>query len=184
MKKKIMFTIAVCILVVGIVSVGLFRERKKETLNHTILESEYENQKVTVAINTDSLVLPEYRKVIDEETGETVIAEVQENIPVQPKPTAPPEKPRAEGDYTNPNAQPIYTDEQIVVTQPPQKEPPLKEQDFFQKQDVSKKQNGASEAPNGQVYIEGFGYVSESGNAQTQTVISEGDINKQVGNMD
>ena len=145
MKKKIMFTMAVCILAVGIVSVGLFRERKKEALNHTILEPEWEKQKVTVAINTDSMMLPEYRKVIDEETGETIIAEVQENIPVQPKPTAPPEKPIAEGDYTNPNTQPIYTDEQIIITQPPQKESPLKEQDSFQKQNVSKEQGGASE---------------------------------------
>ena len=34
------------------------------------------------------------------------------------------------------------------------------------------------------VYVEGFGYVEDSGPAQSKTVHSDGDINKMVGTMD
>lgn len=36
----------------------------------------------------------------------------------------------------------------------------------------------------GLVYVEGFGYVKDSGPAQGKTVHSDGDINKMVGTMD
>ena len=133
---------------------------------------------VKVQINTQREDIPVYEEITDEETGETVMAEVQENVPAQPKPTVPPEKPKAEGDYTNPAAPPVYTEEQTVVTQP------LPNQDHSQEHSSSKVQDSTSEPQKDQVYIEGFGYVSESGNAQTQTIISDGDMNKQVGSMD
>ena len=126
---------------------------------------------VQVPINETQEDAPVYEIIEDAETGEDVPAQVQENVPPQPKPTAPPEKPESDGDYTNPDTPPAYTEDQIVVTAAPKE------------QEAPKEQN-TDQAPSGYVYVEGFGYVPEAGEAQTQPGYSEGDINKQVGSMD
>jgi len=123
--------------------------------------------KVTVEINTERAELPKYKEVVDEDTGEKVMAQVQVNEPIEQKSTKPPEKPVAKGDYTNPEAPPTYTEEQTKVE--PKKEPV---------------KSSTSSNTAGKVYIEGFGYVEKAGTTKVQTGVSDGDINKMVGSMD
>ena len=44
--------------------------------------------------------------------------------------------------------------------------------------------NKKEDGHDGLAYVEGFGYVKDSGSAQGKTVHSDGDINKMVGTMD
>lgn len=125
-----------------------------------------EEQEVLIKINENIEVPVVYETIVDE-SGNEVTAEVQENAPLEPKPTAPKEKPKAAGSYTNPDAPPTYTKEQTVKDEKP-------------KQQVNQKPSG-----NGSnVYIDGFGYVEQGSNTQTKTGQSTGDINKIVGKMD
>ena len=44
--------------------------------------------------------------------------------------------------------------------------------------------NPDANPPQSKVYVEGFGYVEDSGPVQGKTVHSDGDINKMVGTME
>ena len=54
-------------------------------------------QPVTVQINTDTQQPAVYEKIIDEDTGDEVVAEVQRNESIKDKPAKPPEKPKSDG---------------------------------------------------------------------------------------
>ena len=82
----------------------------------------------------------------------------------------PPEKPKANGCYTNPEAPPTYTEEQTVITEEA-------------KQPISQSTNQTGEN-DGKAYVEGFGYVDVGGSTKSVTGTSDGDINKMVGVMD
>ena len=126
------------------------------------------NSNVIVDINTEREDIPEYREITDEETGETVIAEVQKNDPPETKPTTPPEKPKSEDSYTNPEKPPEYKKEQTVV----------------EKKVETNSETNKNQTEKGKVYVDGFGYVDKAGETKTQTGVSDGDINKMVGSMD
>lgn len=79
---------------------------------------------------------------------------------VTPKETP---KPKKETPVTNPTQKPEYAPEETVKT--PKQEP------------------AAGESKDGKVYVPGFGWQKESGGAGT-VIDGEGDINKQVGEMD
>ena len=113
--------------------------------------------------------IPEYREITDEDTGETVIAEVQKNEPPETKPTTPPEKPKSEDSYTNPEKPPEYKKEQTVIEK---------------KVETNSETNKKQTSEKGKVYVDGFGYVDKAGETKTQTGVSDGDINKMVGSMD
>lgn len=128
-------------------------------------EKEKSNAEVIIDINTEAEDVPEYKEIVDEETGETVTAEVQINEHIENKSTTPPEKPKSEESYTNSEKPPTYTKEQTVVEK---------------KTQTNTNQSSAS----GKVYVDGFGYVEKAGETKTQTGVSDGDINKMVGSMD
>lgn len=138
--------------------------------------TEVSDSAITESIPTDVKVdirktqedIPEYREITDEETGETVIAEVQKNDPPETKPTTPPEKPKSEDSYTNPEKPPEYKKEQTAI-----------EKKVETNSETNKKQT-----EKGKVYVDGFGYVDKAGETKTQTGVSDGDINKMVGSMD
>lgn len=138
---------------------------KKVAKQEETLAEEQEKKDVKVEINKDITPVKEYTEIIDEETGETQIAEVQENVPPEPKPQPPKEAPKASGDYKNPSSPPTYTKEQTVSEKKPEEKPV-----------EAKKQ--------GQAYVEGFGYVDVGAPTKTTIGVSDGDINKQVGIMD
>lgn len=177
MNRKWIWITATALIALTVLTVLLFKFKPAEEFKTEATPEPTAMNEVKVPIN-GAEETPVYENVTDAETGETVPAQVQENVPPQTKPTAPPEKPKANDDYTNPDAPPAYNREQTIATQPPKKISPP------QTQSSTSGKNGVSKAPEGQVYIEGFGYVTEGGNAQTQPGISDGDINKQVGNMD
>lgn len=166
-KTKIASIAVVGVLGIGITGILLNNTKAPESVDLTALENGIESPEVTVNINSETPELPEYREITDEETGETVIAEVQVNEPIGQKSTTPPPKPKANGNYTNPEQPPAYAKEQTIV----EEQPPTEKK---------AKQPGKS----GQVYIDGFGYVEKAGQTKTQTGVSDGDINKMVGSMD
>ena len=168
MRKSIKVTVIA--LTAAILTGGtLYMCRPKEN-------TEVPDNAITESIPTDVKVdirktqedIPEYREITDEETGETVIAEVQKNEPPETKPTIPPEKPKSEDSYTNPEKPPEYKKEQTVI-----------EKKVETNSETNKKQ-----AEKGKVYVDGFGYVDKAGETKTQTGVSDGDINKMVGSMD
>ena len=166
-KTKIAFIAVVAVLGIGITGILLSNTKAPESVDSTALESGTESPEVIVNINSEIQELPEYKEITDEETGETVIAEVQVNEPIGQKSTTPPPKPKADGSDTNPEQPPAYTKEQTVIEEKPQ---------------AAKKTNQSVKS--GQVYIDGFGYVDKAGQTKTQTGGSDGDINKMVGSMD
>lgn len=90
---------------------------------------------------------------------------VQTNVPEPVKPT-PPEKPKPQGDTTNPAKPPEYKPEDTTVSKP--SEPKAGEKN-----------------EKGQIWFPGFGWVDDKGGgSQGEKVGSDGDINKQVGSMD
>ena len=169
MRKSIKVTVIA--LTAAILTGGtLYMCRPKEN-------TEVPDNAITESIPTDVKVdirktqedIPEYREITDEETGETVIAEVQKNDPPETKPTTPPEKPKSEDSYTNPEKPPEYKKEQTVVEK---------------KVETNSETNKKQTSEKGKVYVDGFGYVDKAGETKTQTGVSDGDINKMVGTMD
>lgn len=169
MRKSIKVTVIA--LTAAILTGGtLYMCRPKEN-------TEVPDNAITESIPTDVKVdirktqedIPEYREITDEETGETVIAELQKNEPPETKPTIPPEKPKSEDSYTNPEKPPEYKKEQTVVEK---------------KVETNSETNKKQTSEKGKVYVDGFGYVDKAGETKTQTGVSDGDINKMVGTMD
>lgn len=170
-KTKIALTVIIGILIAGITGVLIYRGNPPDVSSPTITEKQPESKtpEVVIDINTERADVPEYKEIVDEETGKTVIAEVQVNEPIEQKSTTPPEKPKAEGSYTNPEQPPTYKEEQTVIEEKPK---------------TNTSSNQSQSAESGKVYIEGFGYVEKAGETKTQTGVSDGDINKMVGSMD
>ena len=169
-KTKIALITVVTLAVLTAVGVMIYQGNPPDMSKLVAIENKEEATKpeVMIDIRTEREKASEYKEIVDEETGEKVIAEVQINEPIEKKPTTPPEKPKAEGSYTNPEQPPEYTKEQTVIEEKP-------------------KQNSTSAQSSGgagKVYIEGFGYVEKAGETKTQTGVSDGDINKMVGSMD
>ena len=169
MRKSIKITV-IALTAVILTGGTLYMCRPKEN-------TEVPDNAITESIPTDVKVdirktqedIPEYREITDEETGETVIAEVQKNEPPETKPTIPPEKPKSEDSYTNPEKPPEYKKEQTVVEK---------------KVETNSETNKKQTSEKGKVYVDGFGYVDKAGETKTQTGVSDGDINKMVGTMD
>ena len=174
MKKKTKITLITIAVIVAATAIGvmIYQENPPDmsTLVVTENKEETENPEVMIDIRTEREKAPEYKEIVDEETGDKVMAEVQINEPIEQKPTTPPEKPKSEGSYTNPEQPPTYTKEQTVIEEKP-------------KTNVTPNSN-KNQASTGKVYIEGFGYVEKAGQTRTQTGVSDGDINKMVGSMD
>ncbi len=166
-KRTAIITTVVAVTLVCASGVWYFTRPTDTTQIATESGKESEEQEVVVKINENIEVPKVYTTIVDE-SGEEVVAEVQENAPPEKKPEAPKEKPQATGSYTNPDAPPTYTKEQTVKEEKPKQ------------QQVSQNTSGGGS----KVYIEGFGYVTQGGSTQTKTGQSTGDINKMVGSMD
>ena len=171
-KAKIALITVAALAVLTAVGIMTYQGNPPDMSKLVTIENEEETTKpeVVVDIRTEREKAPEYKEIVDEETGDKVIAEVQINEPIEKKPTTPPEKPKAEGSYTNPEQPPEYKKEQSVIEEKP-------------KTNVTPNSN-KNQASGGKVYIDGFGYVDKAGTTQTQTGVSNGDINKMVGSMD
>ena len=174
MKKKTKIALITTVAVVALAAIGvmMYQGNPPDMSNLVAIENREETEKpeVVIDIRTEREKAPEYKEIVDDESGEKVMAEVQINEPIEKKPTTPPEKPKSEGSYTNPEQPPTYTKEQTVIEEKP-------------KNNVTPNSN-KNQASSGKVYIDGFGYVEKAGQTKTQTGVSNGDINKMVGSMD
>ncbi len=123
------------------------------------------SQPVTVTIGEDANITAEGNVQINQAETETK-SNVQENVPIPPKPTPPAKKPKAPGAYIDHGAPPAYDPKDTVKET--QKSPP------------------GNNNPNigNKVYVEGFGYIESSGENHGAVADSNGDINKMVGTMD
>ncbi|WP_353852753.1 DUF6550 family protein [Dehalobacter restrictus] len=93
--------------------------------------------------------------------------DVEVPITKTPEKTAEPEKPvvKDEGALKNPDTPPVYDKEQTTV-------------------DKESSEPKSGDKKDGKVYIPGFGWVTdEGGGGKGEVVDSDGDINKQVGQM-
>ena len=100
-------------------------------------------------------------------TSPTQSGDVNSNIAETEKNTSTPSAPtvKDESQLTNPNSKPSYDSKDTKVNS-----------------DSGKPKNG--DKKDGMIYIEGFGWiVDEGGTASGEVIGSDGDINKQVGNM-
>ena len=174
MKKKTKIALITTVTIVALAAIGvmIYQGNPPDMSNLVAIENREETEKpeVVIDIRTEREKAPEYKEIIDDESGEKVMAEVQINEPIEKKPTTPPAKPKSERSYTNPEQPPTYTKEQTVIEEK-------------QKNNVTPNSN-KNQASSGKVYIEGFGYVEKAGQTKTQTGVSNGDINKMVGSMD
>ena len=174
MKKKTKIALITTVTIVALAAIGvmIYQGNPPDMSNLVAIENREETEKpeVVIDIRTEREKAPEYKEIVDDESGEKVMAEVQINEPIEKKPTTPPEKPKSEGSYTNPEQPPTYTKEQTVIEEKP-------------KNNVTSNSN-KNQASSGKVYIDGFGYVEKAGQTKTQTGVSNGDINKMVGSMD
>ena len=174
MKKKTTIALITTVAVVALAAIGvmIYQGNPPDMSKLVAIENREDTEKpeVVIDIRTEREKAPEYKEIVDGESGEKVMAEVQINEPIEKKPTTPPEKPKSEGSYTNPEQPPIYTKEQTVIEEKP-------------KNNVTPNSN-KNQASSGKVYIDGFGYVEKAGQTKTQTGVSNGDINKMVGSMD
>ena len=174
MKKKTKIALITTVTIVALAAIGvmIYQGNPPDMSNLVAIENREETEKpeVVIDIRTEREKAPEYKEIVDDESGEKVMAEVQINEPIEKKPTTPPEKPKSEGSYTNPEQPPTYTKEQTIIEEKP-------------KNNVTQNSN-KNQASSGKVYIDGFGYVEKAGQTKTQTGVSNGDINKMVGSMD
>lgn len=171
MRKGVKITVSVIAAAVIISGVWYICSPQKGTEQPgDNVPAENTSSEVKVDINKTQESIPIYEEITDEETGEKVIAEVQENAPPEEKPTVPPEKPKSNDSYTNPEKPPEYKKEQTTVEKKPEKK--------------ETKEAAPTKKSGNQVYIEGFGYVPQGAETQNITGNSNGDINKQVGTMD
>ena len=174
MKKKTKIALITTVTIVALAAIGvmIYQGNPPDMSNLVAIENREETEKpeVVIDIRTEREKEPEYKEIVDDESGEKVMAEVQINEPIEKKPTTPPAKPKSEGSYTNPEQPPTYTKEQTVIEEK-------------QKNNVTPNSN-KNQSSSGKVYIEGFGYVEKAGQTKTQTGVSNGDINKMVGSMD
>lgn len=110
--------------------------------------------------NTDA---PDVDPVLDLDGGKDVNVNISDFD--EDKTPPPPPKVNDDSALTNPNIKPSYEDKQTTVN--PDSDTP---------------KNGDKKP--GYIYIEGFGWIAdEGGQAQGEIIDSDGDINKQVGNM-
>lgn len=170
-KTKIALITVATLAVLTAVGVMIYQGNPPDTSNLVAIENKEETDKseVVIDIRTEREKAPEYKEIVDEETGDKVMAEVQINEPIEQKSTTPPEKPKSGDSYTNPEQPPTYTKEQTVVEEKPKNNTTI---------------SNNNQASSGKVYIDGFGYVEKAGQTRTQTGVSNGDINKMVGSMD
>ena len=120
-KTKIALITVVSLAVLTAVGVMIYQGTTPDMSKLVAIENKEESKEpeVVIDIRTEREKAPEYKEIVDEETGDKVMAEVQINEPIEQKPTTPPEKPKSEGSYTNPEQPPTYTKEQTVIEEKP-----------------------------------------------------------------
>ena len=85
---------------------------------------------------------------------------------------------------TNENTEITGEIEDEIENEENEQEDEVENEDVATQNNQENANNKKEDEHDGLVYVEGFGYVKDSGPAQGKTVHSDGDINKMVGTMD
>ena len=93
-KTKIALITVVTLAVLTAVGVMIYQGNPPDMSKLVAIENKEESKEpeVVIDIRTEREKAPEYKEIVDEETGDKVMAEVQINEPIEQKPTIPPEK--------------------------------------------------------------------------------------------
>ena len=124
----------------------------------------------------EQIIVPEI-EITDKETKDNGAIDTGTEQTIQRDPEKPkePTKEQLEDPTQKPNGEKVET--------PP--EPA--EHDKVEKPAETQKKNDepqGGDSNNGKIYVPGFGWIDDVGEGQGTTVDGEGDINKQIGNMD
>lgn len=167
-RKKVLFIAGlcvVCIVIVVVIASHFITSSRADNITRPSSTSA-DNESPTTSLNIDSVELNEDIQPSEqpiESASPDVSTGTDQSIQSDPiKPQAPTSTPKPQGDTTNANTTPTYNSEDTVVAEP------------------SESQAGATQ--DGKVYVPGFGWQTETGSSGT-AVGSDGDINKQVGDM-
>ena len=100
MKKKTKITLITTVVIIALttIAVMIYQGNPPDMSKLVAIENKEESKEpeVVIDIRTEREKAPEYKEIVDEETGDKVMAEVQINEPIEQKPTTPPEKPKSE----------------------------------------------------------------------------------------
>ena len=178
-KKLVIFiltAVAVCLaggLCFYLVKIGTPKEPEKESVQQVT-----EQMEVTVPeidITKESEALEETKSEAAESSGqETEQPESSESETVDIHAGSEQGGDDSEKSHTKENAQPPAEKPE----QPPQYDPEVKEPEQKPEEPA-----GGSTNDGGQVYVPGFGYVDQPGAPQGESAGSDGDWNKQIGDM-
>lgn len=189
-KKLVIFiltAVAVCLaggLCFYLVKIGTPKEPEKESVQQVT-----EQMEVTVPeidITKESEALEETKSEAAESSGqETEQPESSESETVDIHAGSEQGGDDSEKSHTKENAQPPAEKPEVKDTdaaenpeQPPQYDPEVKEPEQKPEEPA-----GGSTNDGGQVYVPGFGYVDQPGAPQGEFAGSDGDWNKQIGDM-
>ena len=94
MKKKTKIALITTVTIVALAAIGvmIYQGNPPDMSNLVAIENREETEKpeVVIDIRTEREKAPEYKEIVDDESGEKVMAEVQINEPIEKKPTTPP----------------------------------------------------------------------------------------------
>ena len=182
-KTKRRLIVASGLIISVILIVLISTQFKKEPIEDVVLPNQSVEtndiivEKPVITEKEDEIIVPEIKipdtekidnGAIDTGTEQTIQEDVEKpKEPTEEQLTDPTQKPNGEKVKTPP--EPVAHDKVEKPTETP------KNNDVPQGGDTNNK---------GQTYLPGFGWIENSGENQGTAVDGEGDINKQIGNMD
>ncbi len=175
-KTKRRLIVASGLIISVILIVLITTQFKKEPIEDVVLPNQSVEtndiivEKPVITEKEDEIIVPEVKipdtEKIDTGTEQTIQGDVEKpKEPTEEQLTDPTQKPNGEKVETPP--EPVEHDKVEKPTETPK--------------NTDEPQGG--DTNNGKIYVPGFGWIDDVGEGQGTAVDGEGDINKQIGNM-
>ncbi len=175
-KTKRRLIVASGLIISVILIVLITNQFKKEPIEDVVLPNQSVEtndiivEKPVITEKEDEIIVPEVKipdtEKIDTGTEQTIQGDVEKpKEPTEEQLTDPTQKPNGEKVETPP--EPVEHDKVEKPTETPK--------------NTDEPQGG--DTNNGKIYVPGFGWIDDVGEGQGTAVDGEGDINKQIGNM-
>ena len=175
-KTKRRLIVASGLIISVILIVLISAQFKKEPIEDVVLPNQSVEtndiivEKPVITEKEDEIIVPEVKipdtEKIDTGTEQTIQGDVEKpKEPTEEQLTDPTQKPNGEKVETPP--EPVEHDKVEKPTETPK--------------NTDEPQGG--DTNNGKIYVPGFGWIDDVGEGQGTAVDGEGDINKQIGNM-
>ena len=134
-----------------------------------------------IDITTESDALGENKEDETESSGQETEQQETADIPAESEQGGEEsEKPQTKEDAQPPAETPEVKDEDAIENP---EQPPQYESEVTEPEQKPEEPAGGSTNESGQVYVPGFGYVDQPGTPQGESAGSEGDWDKQIGDM-